>query len=107
MITSGVADNGTLHVFVVGPQRRTIWLTHQPANSTAWSGGEAGRRVAGLRRFRDAPQGRTFRGIACERAANGALCLFATLDNGAVVDTWQRRGETTWQSGLRAFAPPP
>lgn len=107
MITSAVGDGGTFHVFVVGPQRRTIWRTDQNQGSTNWSGGAAGRQVAGLRRFRDVAAPRTIRGIAAETGPGGALHVFVTLDDGTTVYTWQPRGQSAFQDGLRAFAPAP
>jgi hypothetical protein len=107
MMASGVGGNGALNVFMVGPQRKAVWLVNQPANSADWSGGEKGKQVAKFRRFRDAPSGRTIRGITCERSQSGVLSLFVTLDDGTTLDTWQKKGETTWNEGLRAFAPAP
>lgn len=107
MIASAVGDGGTFHVFVVGPQRRTIWRTDQTQGSTNWSGGVSGKQVAGLRRFRDVPAARTIRGIAAETGPGGALHVFVTLDDGTTVYTWQPRGSNAFQDGLRAFAPAP
>lgn len=114
MITSEVADNGSLHVFVAGPGRQAVWYTWQRANETAWNGGQAGKQTAGLTRFADVPKGRTIRGMTARKTANGALHLFVTLDDGSTVYTWQRKGATAWNgaaqnriAGLSAFAPAP
>jgi hypothetical protein len=104
MMTSAVADDGTLHVWTVGPARQTAWLTFQRPNQNAWWGGQAGRRIAGFFKFADAPKGRTIRGITCERAANGNLNWFMTLDTGDVWFRWQGRGSTDW-SPLSMFGP--
>jgi len=106
LVTSALAQNGTLHVWMVGPQRKTIWLTHQAANTASWWGGQAGRGPAGFRRFADAPAGRTFRGVSATLSKGGALHLFATLDNGVTMYSWQRPNESTWQN-LQVFAPMP
>ena len=114
MITSAVADNGSLHVFSVGPQRRTIWYTWQRANQNAWNGGQQGQRVAGLQRFAEVAGGRTIRGLTAEVSRAGALHLFVTLDDGSTVYTWQSKGATAWNgasqnriANLIAFAPAP
>lgn len=115
MIASAISDSGVFNVFVVGPARGTIWDTWQRPNENAWNGGEAGKRLAGLRRFAEAPQGRTIRGITAERAANGNLHVFATLDDGSTWYTWQGKAQgASWagsQAGrvaaLSQFAPRP
>lgn len=115
MITSAVADNGSLHVFSVGPQRGTVWYTWQRANQNAWNGGQSGQRVAGMQRFADAPSGRTIRGLSATLSKGGALHLFVTLDDGSTVYTWQPKASAQWAGGepgkriasLAAFAPSP
>lgn len=104
MMASAVADDGTLHVFTVGPARETAWLTFQKPGQNSWWGGEAGRRIAGFFKFADAPRGRTIRGITAERAANGNLHFWMTLDNGDVQFRWQGKGSNEW-SDLGMFAP--
>jgi hypothetical protein len=114
MIASAVADNGSLHVFMVGPQRRTVWYTWQRANQTAWNGGQQGQRVAGMQRFAEAPSGRTIRGVTAEVSRAGAMHLFVTLDDGSTVYTWQSKGASAWNgaaqnriANLIGFAPAP
>jgi hypothetical protein len=114
MITSAVADNGTFHVFMVGPQRRTVWYTFQRKGQTTWNGGQSGQRVAGMQRFADVPSGRTIRGISSERGPGGALQLFVSLDDGSTVYTWQPRNSNAWNgsaqgriASLTGFAPAP
>ena len=104
MIASGVADDGTLHVFAAGPGKQAVWLTFQKSGQNAWNGGKAGQGPASFIRFADVPKGRTIRGLACERSKAGALHLFVSLDDASTVYTWQRKGETSWQK-LQAFAP--
>jgi hypothetical protein len=106
LIATETAQNGNFHVWMVGPARRTIWLTHQASGSNAWWGGQAGRGPAGFRRFADAPQGRTIRGISAKRSPGGALHLFVALDDGRTLYTWQRPDESSWRN-LQAFAPAP
>jgi N-acetylmuramoyl-L-alanine amidase len=114
LVTSAVADSGVFNVFVVGPARGTIWDTWQRPNENNWNGGAPGKSIAGLRRFAEAPQGRTIRGIEAEVAANGNLHVFATLDDGSTWYTWQAKGSTGWSGGqpgrvaaLAPFAPRP
>lgn len=108
LIASAVAQNGTLHVFRVGPQRRTVWFTIQRRNETAWGGQQPGR-IAAWSRFLDAPSGRTITGIAASRSEAGVLNVWITLDNGMTCDRWQRPNETQWRGapdgGWRIFIP--
>jgi hypothetical protein len=111
-MTSELAANGNFHVWMVGPQRRSIWFTVQPSGSTAWGGGRAGQGPAGWSKFWDAPSGRTIRGITAKRAQGGSLHFWATLDNGSTQYCWQRPNESQWRGGsggsrLGAFAPAP
>jgi hypothetical protein len=46
-IAAVVSSGGTLEVFVEADDG-SVWHTWQKKNETAWSGGEAGKRVAGL-----------------------------------------------------------
>jgi hypothetical protein len=114
MIASAVADNGSLHTFMVGPQRQAVWYTWQQQGQSAWNGGQAGQQVAKMTKFADAPNGRTIRGIAAETNSAGVLHVFVTLDDGSTVYTWQPKGKTAWNgsgpgkvAGLTAFAPKP
>lgn len=104
MMTSALAADGTLHVWTVGPARQTAWLTFQKPNTTAWWGGEAGKKIAGFFKFADAPKGRTIRGLTASVAAGGSLHFFMTLDNGDVHYRYQPKGKTDW-SDLAKFAP--
>jgi hypothetical protein len=114
MVTSAVAANGSLHVFTVGPGRRTVWYTWQRQGQTTWNGGAQGKGPAGMRRFADAPSGRTIRGVSASVASNGTLHLFVALDDGSTAYSWQRRGATAWNgasqnqiAGLVTLAPAP
>jgi hypothetical protein len=114
MVASAVADSGVFNVFVVGPARGTIWDTWQRPNESGWQGGAPGKSIAGLRRFAEAPSGRTIRGIEANVAANGNLHVFATMDDGSTWFTWQAKGATGWSGGqpgrvaaLSLFAPRP
>ena len=113
MTASAVADNGNLHVFSATPG--ALFYAYQPAGKTSWSGGEAGKRIAGMSAFAPAPAGRQIRGVAAAKAANGNLHVFAVLDDGSVVFTWQAKGSSGWSggapgkgiAGLSPFAPAP
>lgn len=115
MVTSAVSDSGVLMVFVVGTDRRAIWDTWQRPGENNWNLGQSGKRIAGLRRFAEAPAGRTIRGLDAERAKNGTTHLWVTLDDGSTVFTFQPKGQTAWNggqagksvAGLAGFAPAP
>jgi hypothetical protein len=112
MIASAVADNGSLHTFVVGPQRKAVWYTWQKKGESAWNGGAAGKQVAKLVKLADAPS--EIRGISASTNAQGVLHVFVTLTDGSTVYTWQPKGETAWNgsdkgkiASLIPFAPAP
>jgi hypothetical protein len=112
MIASAVADNGSLHTFVVGPSRKAVWYTWQKKGQSGWNGGAAGKQVAKLTKFADASD--EIRGISAELNAAGVLHVFVTLKDGSTVYTWQPKGETAWNgsakgkiASLTAFAPAP
>jgi hypothetical protein len=112
MIASAVADNGSLHTFVVGPSRKAVWYTWQKKGQSGWNGGAAGKQVAKLTKFADAPG--EIRGISAELNDGGVLHVFVTLNDGSTVYTWQPKGETAWNgsakgkiASLTAFAPAP
>jgi hypothetical protein len=96
MIASERSSDGTLHVWNVGPQRESVYLTFQKPNSTGWHGGEAGKFVADSFKFCDAPKDRKIRGIAASVAANGNFHFFLTLDNADVMYKWQGKDKSDW-----------
>ena len=96
MIASETSSDGTLHVWNVGPQRESVYLTFQKPNQNSWHGGEPGKAVANSFKFCDAPKGRTIRGIAAAVAANGNFHFFMTLDNADVMYRWQGKNSTEW-----------
>jgi N-acetylmuramoyl-L-alanine amidase len=104
MIASERSADGTLHVWNVGPQRESVYLTFQKPGSNAWHGGEPGERIAGPFKFCDAAKGRKIRGVAAAVADNGNFHFFMTYDNADIVYRWQAKGSTDW-SELAMFAP--
>ena len=53
-VSSAVAANGNLHVFAQDKEG-DIWYSWQGAESSAWSGGQPGKQIAGLSPFAPAP----------------------------------------------------
>jgi hypothetical protein len=111
-MTSELSANGTLHCWMVGPQRQSVWVTWQSPDSPNWQGGQSGRGPAGWTKFWDAPTGRTIRGITAKLSKSGNLHFWATLDNGTSFYTWQRPNDHEWRGGsassrLGTFAPWP
>ena len=96
MIASETAADGTLHVWNVGPQRESVYLTFQKPNQNSWHGGEPGKSVANSFKFCDAPKDRKIRGVAAAVAANGNFHFFMTLDNADVMYRWQKKGSSEW-----------
>lgn len=54
-ITAAVASNGNFHVFVEAKDG-SVWYTWQAKDKNAWSGGAAGKSIAGLSYFAPAPK---------------------------------------------------
>jgi GH25 family lysozyme M1 (1,4-beta-N-acetylmuramidase) len=104
MIASAVAADGTLHVWNVGPQRESVYLTFQKPGSTSWHGGAPGKAIADAFKFCDAPKDRKIRGIAAAVADNGSFHFFMTLDNGDVQYRYQKKNSSDW-SNLSMFDP--
>lgn len=101
MIASAVADNGTLHVFWVEDDKKTVKFRYQPKGQTDWKDGgvftKAGSELAG---------------ISATLAANGTLEVFAVYADGSPCHTWQKKGETGWHGGapgksIAGFSPLP
>jgi len=88
MITSAVAANGTLHVFWLGTDRKTVWYRYQKKNQTNWIDGgtltKSNEKLAGL---------------SSTTTATGTLELFGRQDDGGVVHLWQKANETSWSGG--------
>jgi predicted chitinase/uncharacterized protein GlcG (DUF336 family) len=113
MVASAVADDGNLHTFAAMPD--ALFYAWQRADSSAWSGGAPGKSVAKFAAFARAPSGRKITAVSACKAAGGALHVFARLDDGSTVYTYQAPGSTAWSggkagesvAGLSAFAPPP
>lgn len=92
MIASAVAANGNLHVFKAkGDSLSYCW---QAADKTAWSGGEAGKSVAGFSGFAKAPS--PIIGVSASVADNGNLHVWVTCENGKTYYTWQAKDSSKW-----------
>lgn len=104
MIASALAADGTLHVWNVGPERGSVYLTFQKKGQNSWQGGEAGKQIAGRFKFCDAPKGRKIRGITADLSASGVLHFFCTMDDADIMYKYQRPNETEW-TDLAMFSP--
>jgi hypothetical protein len=98
-MTSEVSASGHFHVWLVGPQRRSVWFTVQGPQGGNWGGGRPGVATAGWSKFWDAPANRTIRSVTARVSRNGVLQFWATLDDGATFTTWQRPNESEWRGG--------
>ena len=54
-ISSTIAANGTVHVFVEAKDG-SVWYTYQAKGSSSWEGGKPGKQIAGLSHFAPAPK---------------------------------------------------
>jgi hypothetical protein len=101
MITSAVAHNGSLHVFWVGKDRKTVEYRYQRKGENEWRDGGvltiAPKKVSGL---------------SATVSATNVLELFAVYDDGTPAHLWQKPGESAWSGGqagkqVAAFTPLP
>jgi hypothetical protein len=96
MIASGIAANGNFHVFRC--KGKVVSFCWQAANSTGWSGGEAGKAIASFQRFGEVPS--EIIGVTCEVAkSNGNFHVFVTCENGRTYFTFQKKNESGWSGG--------
>jgi hypothetical protein len=88
MIASCLADNGSHHVFWLGPDSKTVWYRWQKKGQTEWNDGgpltKSGEKLAGL---------------SASLSDNGTLELFARQEDGNPVHLWQKANSTTWSGG--------
>lgn len=110
LITSAVSHGGTLHVFEL--KNGIVYYTYQPSTGTAWRGGQAGKSVAEMSHFANAPD---VVSIDANTAHDGTLHLFGRKKDGSVLYTYQKVNSTSWSGGLTGkttagfepFAPAP
>jgi hypothetical protein len=88
MVTSAVSDGGTLHVFWIAPDNRTVHYRYQAKNENAWSDG-------GVFTVAD----KDLVGISAARSSAGTLEVFAAYKDGSVGHTWQSANTTSWNGG--------
>lgn len=101
MIASEMSDGGTLHVWWVMPDKRTVRYRYQSSGQTGWTDG-------GVFTKTD----KDLSGIAAARSKTGVLELFASYSDGNVSHTWQQPNSTQWSGGepnkqIAAFTPLP
>jgi hypothetical protein len=88
LIASAVAANGTIHVFWLGTDSKTVWFRYQPKGQTDWKDGgvltKSGEKLAGL---------------SATTSAGGTLELFARQQDGGPVHLWQKANQTSWSGG--------
>ncbi len=88
LVTSALSDGGTLHVFWVGTDKRTVRYRFQRKGESKWNDGGV---------FTKAPKDMT--GISATLSATGSLEVFAVYSDASVAHTWQKKGETSWNGG--------
>ena len=93
MVCAALNSAGALHVFTA--KGKQIDYTWQRKGDTAWNGGKD--TTAGMTPFAEAPADIVGLDAALNHA--GALHLFAHLQNGKTVYTWQNKHDTEWHGG--------
>jgi hypothetical protein len=88
MIASGVAANGTLHVFWMDDDLQTVWYRYQRRGSNDWIDG-------GM--FTKAPKKVT--GLSATLTATEVFELFVRYEDGKAGHCWQSAGSTGWSGG--------
>jgi hypothetical protein len=94
LITSAVSDGGSIHVWWVGEDKKTVWYRYQKKNSTDW--------VDGGKFASSDPK--KIAGISATLNASGTLEVFVRYEDGTPAHTWQRKGETAWSGGEKGKA---
>jgi len=89
MIASAVSDGGTLHVWWVDKDKKTVRYRYQKKNSSDWKDG-------GVFASSDPKE---LAGISASLAVNGTLELFAVYQDGIPAHTWQKKDSTSWSGG--------
>lgn len=89
LITSAVSDGGTLHVWWVGEDKKTVWYRYQRKGESAWQDGG---------KFANSDP-KSIAGISATLAANGTLEVFVRYEDGTPAHTWQKKGSTQWSGG--------
>jgi hypothetical protein len=88
LIASAVAANGTLHVFWVGEDGKTVWFRYQKKGDSDWKDGgvltKSGEKLVGL---------------SATTSASGDMELFARQADGNPVHTWQKANQSGWSGG--------
>lgn len=101
MVASGVADNGTTHVFWADDDKQTVRFRYQQKGKHEWVDGgvlaKAPKKIAGL---------------SATKTATGTLELFARYEDASVAHVWQNAGKSAWSGGeagqqVAEFAPLP
>lgn len=89
MITSAVSDGGTLHVWWVDKNKKTVWYRYQRKGESAWQDGG---------KFASSDP-KNIAGISATLTATGTLEVFVRYEDGTPAHTWQKKGSTQWSGG--------
>jgi hypothetical protein len=88
MVASALSDGGSLHVFWVGTDARTVYYRWQRRGETDWISGGA---------LTKAPK--NIAGLSASLSATGTLELFARYADGNISHLWQNANSTNWSGG--------
>jgi hypothetical protein len=88
MMASAVSDGGSLHVFWVGSDKKTVWYRFQRGAETDWNDGGV-----------LAKSNEKLIGLSASKSASGTLEVFALEADGNPVHLWQKPNSTSWSGG--------
>lgn len=88
MIASALSDGGSLHVFWVGTDLRTVRYRWQRKGESDWNDGGV---------LTKAPK--DIAGLSASLSATGSLELFCRYEDGNVSHLWQKANSTSWSGG--------
>jgi hypothetical protein len=94
LIASAVSDGGTIHVWWIGEDKKTVWYRYQRKGETAWQDGG---------KFASSDP-KKIAGISATLNATGTLEVFVRYEDGTPAHTWQRKNETSWNGGEKGKA---
>jgi hypothetical protein len=101
MVASAVSDGGSIHVWWVTKDKRTVRYRYQRRGETKWNDGGVFTKTS-----------KDIAGLSATLNATGTLEVFCAYADGNISHCWQNKGSTSWSGGqpgkqIAAFTPLP